>query len=104
MDLTKIAFRRLIIHKIIGKTKKTPAYAKHSDELHKLDSETEATLRSRITTAVLRSKRFFETKIENNATDSFFEEAKDLYGVDKKAFIKQTKQIANVAENAHQKA
>jgi len=103
MNLTKIAFNRLIIHKIIGKTKTAPAYSKTSDELHKLETETEDTLRSRITSAVLRSKRFFETKVENTSADSFFDVSKDLYGSDKKTFIKLTKKIAQVAEDAHQR-
>ena len=103
MDLTKLEVGRLIIHKIIGKTGKADAYCIPAGHLHKLEDETEETLISRITTAVLRSKRFFETKVNDTNENSFWNLGKELAVMNKKDFIDQTKKIAKVAENAHQK-
>lgn len=103
MEFKEINIKRVIIHKIIGKTQKTDAYADPSDDLHYLDIDTKATLLQRIESAISKSKRFFETAVENVESNSFWDFSKALSKTDKEGFIKQSILIAELAAAAHQK-
>lgn len=72
MDFNKIIFNRIIIHKIHGKTKVSEAYTTTSNEIHKLDTETEDALKERILKATTKSKRFFETAVKDTSEGSFW--------------------------------
>ncbi|GAA3972660.1 hypothetical protein GCM10022246_26220 [Pedobacter ginsengiterrae] len=103
MKFKEIDIKRVIIHKIIGKTTKNDAYTEASTDLHNLDPDTKATLLERIESAISKSKRFFETSVENMETDSFYDYAKNLSKTDKKDFLDKSVLIAELAAAAHQK-
>lgn len=102
MKFKEINISRLIIHKIIGKTKAHNAYSDTSDLIHTLDSDTKKTLLTRIYDAVAKSTRFFETKLEYTESDSFWNLAKNLNELDAKNFVQATKDITEIAVEAHQ--
>lgn len=104
MRIKEIKIKRVIIHKIIAKKADEPAYLIASRSLHSLDEETKETLKSRVLAAVNKSKRFFETKIDNTGTNSFWSLAKNITGSDKKRFIKLSIQIGDLAVETHQNA
>lgn len=102
MEFKEINVSRLIIHKIIGKTKDNVAYSSISDQVHTLDPDTKKTLLSRIHDAVGKSTKFFETKLDYTETDSFWSLARDLYRMDNGNFVKTTGEITEIAVEAHQ--
>jgi hypothetical protein len=102
MKFKEINISRLIIHKIIGKSKLDVAYSDTSDLIHTLDKDTKGTLLTRIYDAVGKSTRFFETKLEYTESDSFWNLAKDLNSLDPKSFVQATKDITEIAVEAHQ--
>jgi hypothetical protein len=104
MDFKKLSIDRVIIHKIIGKSTAEDAYSIPATDLHKLDPETTETLIKRITNAVKRSRRLFETTIKVTESDSFFSLAKDLPKSEKRHFIKYSASICQIAAAAHQNA
>jgi len=102
MTFKEITITRVIIHKIIGKTVKDPAYSEASTDIHKLDPDTTTTLLDRIYSAVNKSKRFFETQLDNTEKNSFWDYAKNISSLTKENFILSTTQIADLAVEAHQ--
>lgn len=102
MKFKEINISRLIIHKIIGKSKAHAAYSETSDLIHTLDRDTKETLLTRIYDAVAKSTRFFETKLEYTQSDSFWNYAKDLHSLDSEQFVQATKEITEIAVDAHQ--
>lgn len=103
MKFKEIDLKRVIIHKIIGKTTKSDAYAEPSTDLHQLDPDIKTTLLERIDLAISKSKRFFETEVANDQTDSFYDYANRISGSDKAEFIRRSVLIAELAAEAHQK-
>jgi len=102
MEFKKIRISRLIIHKIIGKKEKE-AYSIPATDLHILGSETNTTLLTRVYDAIAKSKRFFETSLENIGNDSFFHIAKDLKNSSDTDFINKTTSITEIAVEAQHK-
>jgi len=102
MKFKEINISRLIIHKIVGKTKAHNAYSDTSDLIHTLDRDTKETLLTRMYDAVGKSTRFFETKLEYTESDSFWNLAKDLNGLNATDFVQATKDITEIAVEAHQ--
>ena len=77
------------------------AYCDHSENLHILDNDTDITLRARIFSAVARSKRFFETAIEQTHDGSFWNIGKQIAKSSKVDFIRLSKAIGDLAASAH---
>jgi len=102
MNFKDIDIKRVIIHKIIGKTAKLDAYAEPSDDIHYLDADTKSTLLERIYTAIGKSKRFFETALDNVEPNSFWDYSKNISTLNKEDFIKQSTLITELATEAHQ--
>jgi hypothetical protein len=101
MNFKKITLSR-VIHKVIGKKTGQDAFADAANDLHTLDYDTTDTLLKRIYDAIKKSKRFFETQLENTQEISFWNYAKDLNSASKKDFIDKTTSIAELAAEAHQ--
>lgn len=102
MNFKEINISRLIIHKIIGKDGSKDAYSITSDNIHTLDLDTKTILLTRIYDAVKKSTRFFETKLENVESDSFWALSKNISAMNAADFITATKEINEIAVEAHQ--
>jgi hypothetical protein len=103
MKFKQITIKRTIIHKIYGKKEKSAPYAETSKKLIDLDASSEEKLIERIEKAINKSKRFFETGIEDTSANSFWARGSQLSGSDKAFFIKTTTQIAEMAAEKHNK-
>lgn len=101
MDFKELDIHKVIIHKVIAKTQASPSYPDYADECHNLDIETQTTLKSRISSAVKKSKRFFETDIEQIHAGSFFAIANNLNYCNAEDFYTKSKSIADLAAVAH---
>lgn len=103
MDFEKITINRVIIHKIIAGAAVDEAYCEYADDLHVLDEATLATLLLRIEAAVKKTKRFFETQVEQTHDGSFFDCSKGICKSTKEVFVDSSQKIADLAVIAHRK-
>lgn len=96
LNFFEIKFNRVIIHKIIAKTKDSEtASVVLKNQIINLDQDSELIIIDRLNEAT-KSSKFFNLTIENTLESSFFGYAKDLHDSSDQDFIKYSGKIAQI--------
>lgn len=108
MNFSDLEVIRFTIHKIFSRKdlknhKNSEPYAEPCKEFCNLKSAGLDTLKNRIVTATSQERRFFELDLEDTSSDSFWDNARKIFGSTRKEFISTANMIGDIAAAAHEK-
>jgi len=97
INYNTIEINRGIMHHINAKVKgQEHGSVKYETTAFDIDDTIKATIRQRLVTAAGKDSRAFELEIGNDSNGTFFDYANNIKSLDEKAFIKASKNIADL--------
>lgn len=104
IEIEELELSRITIHKVHKKKDNEDfGVAEYSENLFKFGNAELVTLKSRISTAFSKNKRFFKLNISHSESDSFYNYSTSLKNSTDDFFLTKSKSIADLLATSHSK-